>query len=356
MAHELNNPLSAVLGYSELLRKNEESEEALRDLERVVNAARRCKRIVLNLLSFARKHPPEKKHEDLNTCVRKVLDLKSYNLRAFRIRTELELDPELPATLFDYHQIEQVVVNLVTNAEQALHARERDRTITVRTYRRNDDVYLEVEDNGDGVPEEIRRRIFDPFFTTKDVGEGTGLGLSLAFGVLQEHDGALELLPARPGGGACFRLRLPLVAPPEVEQAFRAEAETEGVRPLSGRRILVAEDEPMVLDLFSRVLEQEGASVTRARDGEEAWSKLVGADYDLVVADLRMPRMDGQELYEKVAEMRPELLRRFVFSTGDLLRQETVEFLESLPNGILTKPLQVETVRHVLTRTLQKLG
>jgi two-component system NtrC family sensor kinase len=355
VAHELNNPLSAVLGYSELLRKNREGEGELRDLERVVDSARRCKRIVRNLLSFARKHTPEKNYQDLNSCVQKVLDLTTYNLRSLQIEVDTELDPDLPETLFDYHQIEQVVMNLVTNAEQALQSAEEPRRLIVRTCRQGSSVVLEVEDSGPGIPDDIRGRIFDPFFTTKGIGNGTGLGLSLSYGIVQEHQGRLEVLAPRPGSGAAFRMTLPLVEAPGESEATEPVTAAETAGPLEGTRILVAEDEPTVLDLFTRVLRQEGADVTCAKDGEEAWEKLTTSDYDLVVADVRMPRLDGQELYERVAENRPELLRRFVFSTGDLMRQETVAFLQGQPNGIIAKPLQVETVRHVLGRTLAAL-
>jgi CheY-like chemotaxis protein len=125
---------------------------------------------------------------------------------------------------------------------------------------------------------------------------------------------------------------------------------------LIGSRILVADDEKVVLDLFTRILEQDGAEVTKAIDGEEAWQRLAETDFDLVIADLRMPRLDGKELYERVAEERPELLRKFVFSTGDLVRPETASFLQSLPNIILSKPLQIETVRHVINRAIERGG
>jgi CheY-like chemotaxis protein len=123
-------------------------------------------------------------------------------------------------------------------------------------------------------------------------------------------------------------------------------------QPLSGRRVLVAEDEPMVLDLFSRLLEEDGAKVTLARDGEEAWTKILETDFDLIVADLRMPNLDGRGLYERVVEEKPSMVRRFVFATGDLVRRETLDFLEGLPNRIVAKPLDVDDVRRVLVQAV----
>jgi signal transduction histidine kinase/CheY-like chemotaxis protein len=352
VAHELNNPLSGVVGYAELLRMHAAEAEQIRDLDRIVESAMRCQKIVLKLLSFARRHPPEKKNHDLNECVRKVLDLKSYHLRSSRIETRLELAEDLPRTSFDFHQIEQVILNLLNNAEHAIGSLKTQGTVVLRTGFENDQVHVKVEDNGPGIPAAIRERIFDPFFTTKDFGQGTGLGLAVSYGIVREHGGRIDVDQGTRLGGACFTVYLPMIDGP-VEAAVTPEqnAERSGRR-LRDRSILVVEDEPVVLDLLSRVLSDVGARVTRARDGQEALDALDRDEFDLIVADLRMPNLDGRQLYERIAEQRPDLLRRFVFSTGDLVREETVNFLEQLPNRILTKPFEVETVRRVLAQAL----
>jgi PAS domain S-box-containing protein len=353
VAHELNNPLSGVVGYAELLRGQASDPAQIRDLQRIVESAMRCQKIVFKLLSFARKHAPEKKEQSLNECVEKVLDLKSYHLRSSQIEIDLELDPRLPRTSFDFHQLDQVILNLLNNAEQAIRSVRRAGTITLRTGVEDDQVYLEIEDDGPGVPEDVRDRVFDPFFTTKDYGQGTGLGLSVSYGIVEEHGGRIELMSRSADRGARFRVYLPIVegAPVEPQPTVMDELPTKA-SPLANREILVAEDEPVVLDLLARLLTDAGASVTMAQDGEEAWKLLVENDFDLVVTDLCMPNVCGQELYERVAASRPELMRRFVFATGDLARQETLSFLEGIPNRILTKPLEVETVRRVLAQAI----
>jgi CheY-like chemotaxis protein len=349
VAHELNNPLSGVLGYAQLVQSAVKDDDLRRDVNRIEASARRCQRIIYNLLSFARKHPTEKKAHDLNDCVGRVLDLKAYHLRAANIEVVRQLDPELPRGLFDFHQIEQVVLNLLNNAEHAIQSRGGSGIITLRSRLEGDHLRLDVHDDGPGVPPDVRDRIFDPFFTTKEGNRGTGLGLSVSYGIVKEHEGSIELISA--GAGACFRLQLPVAVEkaPEIEEQPALSAD-RGL--LQGRRILVAEDEPVVSQLLARILESDGAVVTLAHDGREAWERLAEADFDLIVADMRMPNVDGQQLYEMVAAERPEMVRRFVFSTGDLVRQETIRFLERLPNRILAKPLDVETVRRVVHQAL----
>ncbi|MCZ6889612.1 MAG: ATP-binding protein [Gammaproteobacteria bacterium] len=353
VAHELNNPLAGVMGYAELLQSGQTDPSQLRDLERIVESAQRCQKIVVKLLSFARKHSPEKKHQSLNECLKKVLDLKSYHLKSSQIETILELDAELANTSFDFHQIEQVVLNLLNNAEQAIASTKSPGSIVLRSGGDAGFVWFEVEDNGPGIPMAVQDRVFDPFFTTKEYGQGTGLGLSVSFGIVQEHGGRIELMHSGEQG-TCFRVILPLVAEEDQIKETSENLESVSTAPLKGRRVLVAEDEPALLEIYDRVLVAAGATVTLARDGEEAWSRMSedDFDYDLIVTDLRMPNLNGQQLYERTAEERPDLLRRFVFTTGDLAREDTFEFLKGLPNRILSKPLQMDTVRRVLMQAM----
>jgi len=165
------------------------------------------------------------------------------------------------------------------------------------------------------------------------------------------HQGRIELRPSAGGSGACFVVALPRAAETTARDEAAAPKPADA-KPLAGRRVLVAEDEPLVRDLFSRLLAQDGATVTLAHDGEEAWTRILETDFDLIVADLRMPNLDGRGLYERLVEEKPSMVRRFVFATGDLVRQESLRFLEGLPNRILAKPLDVENVRRVLLQVV----
>ena len=240
--------------------------------------------------------------------------------------------------MFDFHQIEQVILNLLNNAEQAIASTGKPgprRRPLVRD--RTTWVGVEIEDDGPGIPPGVRHRIFDPFFTTKERRNG-------------DRARTLRLVRDRPGASgphraaprpAGRRRELVVTLPRAIGRrgrGVRPRASPSPRRPLAGRRVLVAEDEPLVLDLFSRLLEQDGATVTRARDGEEAWSRILETDFDLIVADLRMPNLDGRALYERVVEEKPSMMRRFVFATGDLVRQESLKFLEDCPTVFSRSP------------------
>jgi CheY-like chemotaxis protein len=222
--------------------------------------------------------------------------------------------------------------------------------VILRSFATDETVGIEIEDDGPGIPRRATSHLRSVLHD-EGVGTGNGLGLSVSYGIVQEHQGRIELRPDRPGGGASFVVTLPRAMDVVAEESTAGEP-VAYAKPLEGRRVLVAEDEPLVLDLFSRLLEQDGAMVTRARDGEEAWSRILETDFDLVVADLRMPNLDGRALYERVVEEKPSMMRRFVFATGDLVRQESLKFLEGLPNRILAKPLDVDNVRRVLVQAI----
>jgi two-component system NtrC family sensor kinase len=210
VAHELNNPLTGIMGYSQVLLDSDLSEKNRSRMERVANEAERCRRVVQNLLSFARRHESEKAWRDLNEIVSETLALLQYQLRVDGIHVELDLEDGLPNVFMDAHQVQRVVLNLVNNAQQALAGCVgRDRKLTVATRRQGEFVAVAVKDNGPGIPRDKLSRVFDPFFTTKPLGEGMGLGLSVSYGIVQDHGGRI-LVESTVNAGTLFTVLLPL--------------------------------------------------------------------------------------------------------------------------------------------------
>jgi two-component system, NtrC family, sensor kinase len=207
VAHEINNPLQAVMGYTELLIGAEERPDVRADLEQIRTDAERAARIVHNLLLFARRETLERSVTDLNEIVRATLALRTFDLRASEIEVRIDYCADLPLIVASREQIQQIVLNLVLNAQHAMHGMGQRGTLSVRTGRTDDAAFVEVSDDGPGVPAEVAGRVFEPFFTTKEIGHGTGLGLSVSLGIAQAHGGSLEIMPVE--HGACFRLTLP---------------------------------------------------------------------------------------------------------------------------------------------------
>jgi len=348
VAHELNNPLSVLTGHAALLKTASDPKVAERAVK-MIHAAERCARIVRNFLTLARQRPPERTRVDLNQVVREALELVAYPLRVDNVELKLELSERLPRLVADGHQLHQVLVNLLTNAQQALRETPRRRRITVTTRSGPDDrsVVLEVADNGPGISQEIQARLFEPFFTTKPPGEGTGLGLAICQGIVNTHHGTLQVVSA-PGEGATFRMELPRE---ELEAAPAAEQEPESA--LAGKSILVVDDEPEIAALLAEMLISDGHQVETVEDGLMALEKLGAGTYDLVISDLRMPKLDGPGLHAEVARRHPQLLRRMVFVTGDTLGPESAEFLRRTEVATFGKPFALADVRRVIRQVLE---
>jgi signal transduction histidine kinase/DNA-binding NarL/FixJ family response regulator len=355
IAHELNNPLTGIMGYAQLLLRRPLEGQGADEVRRIFEEAERAGRIVKNLLLFAREKKPERKPVDLNEVIERGLALRSYELKVENITIERQLDPELPPALGDAHQLQQVVLNLVVNAEQAIQQGRGSGRITVRTRRTSPQrVALEVSDDGPGIPPEIATRIFDPFFTTKPVGVGTGLGLSIVYGIVHEHGGSVTV-DTRPGRGTGFVIDLP-AAVAERRSEERAEVKPRELRTPSratGRKILVIEDEPTVAQLVVDVLREEGHEAEALLDSVEALERLLVHSYDLVVCDLRMPRLDGRDLYQSLVRSGNSARQKIIFITGDTLTAQTAEFLERNSLRCLAKPFLVEELKRVVEEVLE---
>lgn len=349
VAHELNNPLTTMLGFSQLLASRCNDPSMRNDLDKISDAARRSQRIVNNLLSFSRVHKPERKYLGVNGIIEKTLELKRYPFQVANITVVKALDEHLPRTMLDFHQVEQVFLNLFNNAEHAMSAPgSPGGELRIRTWLEEGSIQVEVRDTGHGMSQETMRRIFDPFYTTKEEGKGTGLGLSVSYGIIQEHGGTIKV-ESREGKGTTFIITLPVTEDPAHERVAPEDVESAkavAVEPRSdgNRRILVVDDEPTILDLLIVLLEESGYKVDTAANGEEALRKSLRGDYDVIVSDIKMPRMSGIDFFHKLRQEKPHMARAVIFVSGDLLGKETAAFVESEQVPHLPKPIDMDAL------------
>ena len=352
VTHELNNPLTSVIGFSELLEQTTTEERQRRFVERISSSAQRCQRIVKSLLSFARQHAPERKATHLNELIEAVIEIMAYEMRTGNIEVEKQFDPALPQVLVDPHQIQQVFLNVVNNARQAMEGQQRSGILRVRTESLFDRVRVTFQDNGPGISEQNLKKIFDPFFTTKEAGKGTGLGLSLSYGIIQEHGGTIRA-ESRPGAGAMFIIELPAHVGSN-EASSQADSSPRNAASIgSGKRVLVIDDEEAILDFVSEVLSADGFSVDTAGDGEAALRCLRQKQYDLALCDWKMPGLNGQRLFERVRHEYPATANRFVFMTGDVISDQVEAFLKQHRKVCLAKPFSIADFRNALAGLAQ---
>jgi len=342
VAHELNNPLATILTWSERLAGRTLDDGTRRSVDVILREAERAAKIVRQLLTFARKRQSTRTMVDLNQVVRETLSLRAYEQRVTNIVVIDALASGLPQIFADPHQLQQVLVNLVINAEQAVLGANGRGTLVVRTWHdvAREALVLEINDDGPGVPGEVQAKIFDPFFTTKDVGKGTGLGLTVAYAIVQEHGGRIRVESAA-GRGASFFVELPVTGGTLLQQASSPPPTAEELQRLAGRRVLVVEDEPALASAVSDSLTDAGFIVDRAENGEEALARVAERPYDLVICDLKMPRVDGMAFYRAIAATTPALAARLIFVTGDVVGTEAERFLEESGCRWLAKPFRL---------------
>ncbi len=350
VAHELNNPLATILTWAERLSQRPVDEQTRRGLDTILGESERAAKIVRNLLTFARKRHTTRAMVDLNQVVRETLALRRYEQRLSNISILEAFASGLPSVFADPHQIQQVMLNLIINAEQAMLSAHGRGTLIIRTWHdpQKDAVVLEVHDDGPGVPEDVQPRIFDPFFTTKDVGKGTGLGLTVAYAIVQEHNGRITVKSGA-SGGASFYVELPVGT-----ASLKPAASGPDRSPLAGAggSVLVVEDEAALGAAVSEALVDAGFSVTLASDGIEALDRLKERPYDLIVCDLKMPRLDGASFYRRLEAEHAALARRVLFVTGDVAGTEAERFLEETGCRWLPKPFRLKDLLRVAAEIL----
>ncbi|HEX5689291.1 MAG TPA: ATP-binding protein, partial [Roseiflexaceae bacterium] len=363
VAHELNNPLTSVSGYTQLLlRDTKLSGEMRDDLKQIHTQAERAARIVQNLLVFAREHKAERLLIDLNDVVRNTLSLRAYQLRVDNITIALELDTNLPMTVADPYQLQQVILNLINNAHHAITERGGPGKITLRTAAGHsssegmgtqpDSVTVSVSDTGIGIPERMLNKIFDPFYTTKPVGQGTGLGLSICYGIIQEHGGRIWA-DSELGSGTTVSIELPLLHQKGGQNDDALDDAAQAVQHTSCR-ILVVDDEEPVSNLLARLLRDLGHQPHVVHSGAEALEAIAGEPFDLVLSDVKMPGMSGFELHQTIKQRDADLAARLVFVTGDTMSAATQARIAQSGNPSIAKPFTLERLETLLRALLSR--
>jgi two-component system NtrC family sensor kinase len=344
VAHEVNNPLSSISAFAQLLLRDELTPAHRESIEVIRSETMRASQVVKDLLTFARRSEPQREPLDLNAVVARTLRLRQYQFAEASVRVQQELSHDLPAVLGDARQLQQVCLNLVTNAVHAM-AEQGGGTLTLRSSQANGRVMLEVADTGPGISPGARAHVFEPFFTTKGEGEGTGLGLSVSYGIVKAHGGGIEVVDTGPQG-TTFRVSLPAVTA-QAGTHLTPAAQMPVLRsPLAGIRLLFVDDEPTLrsgMEAFGRL---RGFTVLTAGDGAEALSCTRAPGVDAVVCDLRMPGMDGYAFHDQLRAERPGLAARTVFVTGDVVSSETRDTVLRQP--VLAKPFSFDQIEEAV--------
>jgi len=351
VAHELNNPLTVIVAGATLLRDATDDDGVRRRAEMLEQAAERCALTIRNFLALVRQYPATREEVYLERIVKETLALVAYQLEVDEISVDVALPRDVPPVWADPHQLHQVMLNLVTNARHALRATPPPRRLWIALRHETDarSVVLEVADSGPGVAPELRGFVFRPFFTTKSPEEGTGLGLALCHDIVAAHDGTIRVETA-PGGGALFVVELPLARPADVITAAAVTAP----RPARQGRVLVVDDDMELAAVLAAALRGDHHEVELAANGLEALAALARSSFDVILSDVRMPKLDGPGFYRELQRHHPEMLDRLVFVTGDILGRETAAFLERTRVTHLTKPFDIKQVRRAVAEVLDR--
>ena len=369
VAHELNNPLTAILGVTELMRDQTTDETAHRQLDLAHRQARRAAHIVESLLVFSRPATPRNALLHLSDLLQRTLQLHEHSLRSNNIQVDLVARPDLPTVLGDSNQLTQVFLNLIVNAEQAIREIREQGTLRIRLGVVGDRVLITFQDDGVGIHRETLPRIFDPFFTTKRPGRGTGLGLSICMAIVREHNGDISAQPL-PDGGSVFTVSLPvctqavLVADPKPVPASRMQTRAPDAPMLVGKRVLVVDDEEGIRELVTDSLTARDISVDCACVSERALELAAQNCYDAILCDLNLESesgvpVSGFHLYDRIREKlaaSSQIMPLFIFMTGDLVDFASDEQVIRQGSLILQKPFRIADLLLLLSKSLSPAG
>ncbi len=337
VAHEINNPLTAILGFSEILLMQSNNGNKAK-LEKIHESAIRCKKIVEDLLSFAREHKSERKLLDVNDTVERSLSIGNNLIKIFNITIEKHFEAPSPCIIGDEFHLQQVFVNVISNACHAMEHSQM-KTLTVTTESNHSSVFIRFSDTGHGIPAENLSKVFDPFFTTKDVGKGSGLGLSICYGIVRDHYGSITAESTQ-GNGATFIIEIPKADPASLSYDMRRPA-AHDTSILHDASILVVEDEESICEFYRETLKEGNNIIHFAHSGKEALQELELSDFDLIILDLRMPEVDGIQFYNFLKNSKPHLIDRVLICTGDIISPDVRDFMKEVNNTVLHKPFSL---------------
>ena len=361
IAHEINNPMTSILSHAQLLTLHRGGPADEASIGVIVQEAKRTADLVKNLLAFSRKESKQREVVNANDLIRQAVNLKRYQLRVNNIQLVVDPNDEVLPVSVTAQQMQQVLLNLLNNAEQAIAKSGQPGVIRVGAARKGERIVLNVTDNGSGIPAHVLPNIFDPFFTTKKLGEGTGLGLSIAHTLIENHGGSIYARSSP--GNTVFTIELPIADEAELSIDTRQTQPLPRPPARSSKkqgRILVVDDETSIVDAISDFLDLQNITVDKANDGAEALALLEKGRYDAIISDIRMPGVDGPELYERAAAIDPEYRSRFLFMSGDLVRDTTQGFVSTLECPCLLKPFPLQVLfQHLqphLNRDAKDLG
>jgi PAS domain S-box-containing protein len=359
VAHELNNPLSVIVGQAVLVREGAKDDKTSQRADKIQKAGERCSRIVRSFLALARRKTTERKATSINQIIENSLELIAFQLRTDNVELERKMSETLPAAYADADQMTQVITNLVINAKHALQEHVGPRRVTVETRYEADGaeegglIYVSVTDNGTGVPKEIMHRIFEPFFTTKAAGSGTGVGLSLCHSIVESHGGRIWVEDA-PEGGARFIFTIPANTLIMAEENLNAMTTGANLR-VPPQRLLIIDDEVELAQTLADILAPDGHTITIVHNGKVALERLAREEYDVIISDLRMPVLDGPGLYRELEKVKSRYLSRIIFVTGDTLSTSVSDFLSAYGLDVIEKPYTPDEVRRAIVYLVKDL-
>jgi len=346
VAHEINNPAAIISGFAQTLLLDDLPPEQRETVQMMYDEATRIGRITSNLLAFARAGGKERALVDLNDIMRRTFALRSYHLTTLNIAVDLDLDPSEPTAWANGSELQQMLLNFLINAEQALTGIEWRRAITMRTAALDQRVRLQVADTGPGVAPAIQGRIFDPFFTTKPEGTGTGLGLSICYGIVHDHGGRIWVDSEPERGGTIFTVELP--RDQRTRRRLTPAPMMQPTLPEEPLAVLIVDDEEGLRRAVLSFLKRRGIHAIAVGDGVDALRALKERTFDVIVSDVRMPGMNGRQFLERLRQDHPAMVQRLIFSTGDTFAPDTVALLQDAGVPSLVKPFDFAKLETLL--------